>query len=307
VNRLSLPALPSHSGSYRWLYTDVVCGDVTAVFIFMVGSLFSPRYSASLSRGGRPQEYCAVNFALYRNGVRRQWVLSEYAGVQREDGGRTLRIGQSRLHYAETGSLSLEVNERTTPWGRPAVARLLLWPRSEKHAELPLDAQGAHFWQPLAPRAEARLTLPLENFEAQGHGYHDTNHGLEPLGRSVASWRWARIHRADATYVDYHLPGKEGGLIQVKASENRVTVQRGGAAERLPEFSTWGLKVPRQVRVGEALFPSGRLLESAPFYARFEGHQDDTHVLGEVADFRRFHSPFIRWMAHFRTRVEAVA
>jgi carotenoid 1,2-hydratase len=23
-----------------------------------------------------------------------------------------------------------------------------------------------------------------------------------------------------------------------------------------------------------------------------------------VADFRRFHSPLIRWMAHFRTRVE---
>jgi carotenoid 1,2-hydratase len=27
-------------------------------------------------------------------------------------------------------------------------------------------------------------------------------------------------------------------------------------------------------------------------------------TLGEVADFRRFHSPLIRWMAHFRTRVE---
>jgi len=307
MNTLALPELPSQSGTYRWLYTDVVCGDVTAVFIFMVGSLFSARYSASLSRGGRPQEYCAVNFALYRGGVRRQWVLSEYGGAQVEDGGRTLRIGNSVLRYGEVGGLSIEVNERTAPWGRPAEARLELWPRSGKLAELPLDKQGVHYWQPLAPRAEARLVLPRENFEAVGHGYHDTNHGAEPLGRSVKSWRWARVHRPEATYVHYHVPDEELGQIRVKVAERKVMVLRGGATEAVPEFSTWGLKVPREVRVGEAVLPSGRLLESAPFYARFEGHQDGAHVLGEVADFRRFHSPFIRWMAHFRTRVEAAA
>ena len=40
------------------------------------------------------------------------------------------------------------------------------------------------------------------------------------------------------------------------------------------------------------------------FYAYRKARRDGLDVMGEVADFRRFHSPFIRWMAHFRTRVE---
>jgi carotenoid 1,2-hydratase len=37
------------------------------------------------------------------------------------------------------------------------------------------------------------------------------------------------------------------------------------------------------------------------------GRIDGFHALGEVADFRRFHSPLIRWMARFRMRVEPAA
>ena len=44
------------------------------------------------------------------------------------------------------------------------------------------------------------------------------------------------------------------------------------------------------------------LLESSPFYARLEAQSDEAQAIGEVADFARFHSPTIRWMANFRTR-----
>ena len=42
----ALAPLPDRPGAYRWYYADVGCGDVSAVVIFLVGSLFSPRYAA---------------------------------------------------------------------------------------------------------------------------------------------------------------------------------------------------------------------------------------------------------------------
>lgn len=60
---------------------------------------------------------------------------------------------------------------------------------------------------------------------------------------------------------------------------------------------------PARGRADRAL-PVTSHLESSPFYARLEGAGDGFHALGEVADFRRFHSPLIRWMARFRMRVE---
>jgi carotenoid 1,2-hydratase len=69
----------------------------------------------------------------------------------------------------------------------------------------------------------------------------------------------------------------------------------------------WGLRVPARLQVGNQVVGEPRLLESSPFYARLEARQGALDSLGEVADFRRFHSPFIRWMAHFRTRVGRAA
>jgi carotenoid 1,2-hydratase len=71
--------------------------------------------------------------------------------------------------------------------------------------------------------------------------------------------------------------------------------------------SGWGLRLPRHLAAGPVELPVASLLESSPFYARLEGAGDGRHALGEVADFRRFHSPLIRWMAHFRMRVERAA
>ena len=61
MNRIELPR---QSGAYRWYYFDVTAGDFTAVFIFMIGSIFSARYSAGLKRGALPTAHSAVNFAI---------------------------------------------------------------------------------------------------------------------------------------------------------------------------------------------------------------------------------------------------
>jgi len=302
----ALAELPQHSGAYRWYYADVSAGDLSAVCIFMVGSLFSPRYAVAARRGGRPLEYCAVNFALYERGVGKIWVLSEYplaAGTE-----TSLRIGRSSLEYTPEGGVRMDVDERSAPWGRPVRASLSLTPECPSAPEVRLVEGLSHHWQPLAPRARARLSVHSEGIVAEGHGYHDTNHGAEPLGGSLPFWSWRRTHLAESTVVDYRLPAGSSPVRMVaQAGTTRVETGRPGATGDVTQRTGWGLKVPaRWGDEGQAL-GTPRLLESSPFYARLESKTANADSLGEVADFRRFQSPFIRWMAHFRTRVESVA
>jgi carotenoid 1,2-hydratase len=302
----ALPSLPSGPGTYRWYYADVTAGEYSAVFIFMVGSLFSPRYSVAARQGGVPWEHAAVNFALYHRGVRLSWVLSEYPALRLESPWR-LRIGRSTLAY-EGHRVRMEVDERTAPWGRPVRANLTLEPLTPLGTEVQLVPDLPHWWQPMAPRAHARLELVTEGQVLEGLGYHDTNHGGEQLGARLPGWRWARTHGGRETVVDYVLPG---GVtpVRVKAGEQGVQCEREAEGLAVPRMGRtgWGLQVPRQLHAGALMVGEARLLESSPFYARVEARQRGMDTLGEVADFRRFHSPYVRWMAHFRTRVERVS
>jgi carotenoid 1,2-hydratase len=298
----TLPPLPSEAGAYRWYYADATAGEYSAVVIFMVGSLFSPRYSVAARRGGLPLEHCAVNFALYRQGARLCWVLSEYPRVELEAASR-LRIGGSTLSY-EDGAVRMQVEERTAPWGRPVRARLVLEPMTALGDEVQLAPGLPHWWRPMAPRARARLEVATEGVAVEGWGYHDTNHGAEQLGARLSGWHWSRTHGARETVVDYVLPDGVAP-VKVTAGPEGVLCERGPRGEAAPTVLTgWGLRVPRHLRAGNTVVGAPRLLESSPFYARVEAREGGMDTLGEVADFRRFHSPLIRWMAHFRTRVE---
>ncbi|RKH71460.1 carotenoid 1,2-hydratase [Corallococcus interemptor] len=306
VESCALPALPDAAGAYRWFYADVTAGPYSAVCIFMLGSLFSPRYSVAARRGGHPLAYSAVNFALYHQGVRKLWVLSEYPSVDLQGPGR-LRIGRSTLTHAVDGTVRMDVDDGTAPWGRPVRASLTLRPLTGRGAEVQLMPGLPHYWQPLAPRSEARLEVSTLGVTAEGMGYHDTNHGQELLGARLSGWHWARTHHANQTVVDYHLPDGVAPVRMV-AGANGVVCERGPAPETRPTNLTgWGLRVPARLHTGNEVVGEPRLLESSPFYARLESRRDTLDTMGEVADFRRFHSPFIRWMAHFRTRMGRTA
>ncbi|WP_224364989.1 carotenoid 1,2-hydratase [Hyalangium versicolor] len=297
-----LPLLPSEPGAYRWFYADVTSGELSAVFIFMVGSLFSPRYSVAARRGGLPREHCAVNFALYHRGLRLRWVLSEYSRLEQES-AHQLRIGRSTLSY-EGDLVRMQVDERTAPWGRRVKACLVLEPLTPMGDEVQLAPGLPHWWQPLAPRTRARLEVETEGLSLEGLGYHDTNHGAEQLGARLRGWHWSRTHGEHETVVDYVLPD---GIppVQVVAGPWGLQSKRGSSAGVLEtERTGWGLRVPRHLLTRAPVEGAPRLLESSPFYARVEASTQKANTLGEVADFRRFHSPLIRWMAHFRTRVE---
>jgi carotenoid 1,2-hydratase len=304
----TLPPLPDTPGAYRWFYADVTAGAYSAVFIFMIGSLFSPGYSAGAPRGALPLGHCAVNFALYHHGSRRRWVLSEYARASVRRGGRELLIGRSRLEYTPEGQVCMEVDERCAPRGRAVRARLVLQPDAPSAEQVQLVPDVPHYWRALAPRASAWLEVDTEGVRAEGRGYHDTNHGAELLGARLSGWNWARTHGSEETVVEYHLPGGVAPL--------RVTAgPRGTSCERRPvradprgtRLTGWGLRVPERLASGCLEAAEPRLLESSPFYARLEARHGEQDVMGEVAHFQRFHSPWIRWMAHFRTRVEREA
>jgi len=300
---LRVPSLPRSPGSYAWWYADAQCGPYVAVCIFMVGAVFSPRYAHAQRRGASPFDHCAVNCALHRGGRRVAWAFTEHRGAWLDDERRTLRIGGSLLEYAVDGTIRIAIEERTAPWGRPVRLDLVLTPLGPAGPEVSVDAAGRHRWQPLAPRAAATLRL-AEASEIAGIGYHDRNAGTEQLGATLRGWRWSRVHDREATWIRY-VPAPPAPAIAAMAREDVVDVRPAASSPERLRRSRWGLPLPATIHAGTHVVPVTELLESSPFYARQQGRQGAALALAEVADFARFHSPLIRWMAYFRMRREA--
>lgn len=298
-----LLTLPTAPGAYRWLYLDVSAGDVTAIVIFMLGSPFSAAYSTGAARGASPLDHCAVNVVVYEGGQRRAWALTERAGASID--GRTLHIGASSWTYLHDGRVCVEVDEVDLQ-GQPVKVSLELVPACPRAAPLRLVGGQSHHWQPVAARASARLDAPLLGITAHGYGYHDSNWGDELLGGGLPRWRWTRAHGPDDTTVIYE--PDSAPAISVHAAASGITVARGPAPTPSTRVTPWALRVPSTL-AGFAAGPVGatRVLESSPFYARLETAHGEHQVISEVADFRRFHHPFIRWMAAWRTRRETSA
>ncbi len=292
--------LPLQSGAYRWYYADITSGDFTAVFIFMVGAVFSPRYVSALRKGALPVAHSAVNFALYEKGIRKQWVFSEYDTARFL--GNTLHIGSSSLELRPQGGVRATLIDRTAIWRRRALATLDLEPLCPMGLPMELVAGQPHYWQPVAPMARGTLSLPTLDLNLTGDGYQDTNHGHEQLGGALPGWRWTRLHRPQECWVDYE-PFGDVPAIRVHATPSRVDVQRAPVPATALSRTPWGLSVPRRLKAGGIELPGAPvLLETSPFYARLESKTDAAHALGEVAHFKRFHLPYVRWMAHFRSR-----
>jgi carotenoid 1,2-hydratase len=298
----TIPPLPQSSGAYRWFYADAHAGPYTVVSIFMVGAVFSPRYARAAGRGARPVDHCAVNCAVYRGGRRIAWAFTEHGGA--EVGRDWLRIGGSRFAYGDGGGVEIVVRERTAPYGRPLHVELELEPSAPPAPGVLVDGRGPHRWEVRLPRARARLAVDGE--AATGVGYHDTNHGPDRLGAGLPGWRWTRIHGPEATWIRYRPPAPARGL-EVVATADRTTLREAVLPGEPLRRSGWGLPLPVRLAAGPAVLPVAAVLESSPFYGRLEARAPGMHAVGEVADFHRFHSPLVRWMARFRMRVERAA
>jgi carotenoid 1,2-hydratase len=287
--------LAEHPGSYRWYYVDVSTDEWSAVAIFMLGSLFSPRYMGT--QKVVPERHAAVNFALYREGARVAWVLSEYDNATIEDGGRVLRIGASTIERTADGSVRATIEDRT-PWWRSAVSAVVeVRPEVASAGPITLVPGLKHLWHPYAVRARGEVSVPTRKVRFTGAGYHDGNSGAQTLGTDLESWCWERTHGPAQSTVTF-LP-KGGPSWEVTTEGSEVRVREAKLAEQARRTTAWGLDVPAELQPGSRT----RLLESSPFYARLEASSGGLHTIGESADFARFRSPFVKWMANFRTRV----
>lgn len=301
---MTLPPLPVRAGAYRWFYVDARAGELTVVCIFMVGAVFSPRATVAAGRGDPPLAHCAVNCVLYRAGRRLAWAFTEHPGATVT--GDTVRIGRSTLGYEAGGHVMISVTERTAPFGRPLRVELELAPETPPAPAVVLHPGGPHAWQALMPRARATVALPAEGVLADGVGYHDTNHGARRLGVELPAWRWTRTHARARTEIVYRLPAPAAAAV-VRERDGDVTLAECALPDEPLQRSRWGLPLPQRLIAADLDPGIPRVLESSPFYARLEAEAGGVHALGEVADFRRFAQPWIRWMAHFRLRAERSA
>jgi carotenoid 1,2-hydratase len=277
--------------------------------IVFVGSVFSPYYRSALRRAARtgkvisPEDYCAINVALYSPGQKR-WAMTERSSRSLERGVDFYRLGPSQVSWQQD-QLTIDVREWANPLPRPITGRIVLRPSQLFHQVETLDSLGRHRWGPIAPTAHLEVDFPKPGLRWSGHGYLDSNEGDEPIDRPFKDWDWSRADHPDGScsviYDVRQRDGQERVLANRYCPDGRIETFEPPA--RRPLGST-GWRIQRQLRYqGE---PPNRVitLEDTPFYARSmtdlkqAGHRVPT--MHETLDVNRLVSPVVQWMLPWR-------
>lgn len=290
---------------YLWWYVDAMSddGQHALTLIAFVGSVFSPYYAharrkalrsdnASVTRGANPEEFCAINAALYRGvdtaGTRERngywWAMTEHSRHSVVRDADSMRVGKSAFLSRED-ALIIELNEITVPFPRRVRGRIYVELAQQCDESYPLAQQGGHLWRPIAPSAKIRVELTDPPMRWEGRAYVDSNRGDAPLESAFRDWTWTRTHEVredgtldEATRVFYEVMTNTGECRQISASFSHQAL--GGAnATSIVSSST---PVPTSQALDQTLWGITRSLpcdperdcrvlktaESAPFYAR---------------------------------------
>jgi len=321
---------PVTPGGYAWWYIDAISddGEHALTAIFFIGSVFSASYAARARRGERApaEEHLCVNLALYRRGKRVAWVMSEYDAAQlvarRPD---ALGIARSSLTRTPGGPLVARIDDREAPWalsmtgmgGARVDGEMVLEPACAPIPGIELaEAGSGHRWQVPIPRARLRVKFARPSLSFEGWAYHDTNRGETRLEEALSRWSWARVHERDRMVALYTTEDRNGRRHSVLVDAKDGAPER----ERLPQMvpngpaeelrpAGWGLTLPVGFSVdgGRVRAVPERLLDVAPFYARYEARLSEGGVarglgVGEHLDLDRFRRPGIQFLLRFKTR-----
>lgn len=274
--------------------------------IAFVGSVFSPYYASARRRAGPaappdPQDHCAINVALYRDG-RKRWAMTERGRGTLQRAAGHIAIGRSALAWSGD-ALQVTIDETGVPVPLRLRGRITLHPQLRTGMPLVLSEAGGHRWHPVAPRARAEVVFDLPGVRWRGHGYHDANWGDEPLEQGFAGWQWCRAPRADGgAAIGYDAAPRHGApscwALQVHP-DGRIESHPPEPERRLP---TTGWRIGRTLRAADARLV--RTLEDTPFYAR---SLVDATILGEPVramheslSLDRFASRWVQMLLPFR-------
>jgi carotenoid 1,2-hydratase len=215
----------------------------------------------------------------------------------------SLRIGRSQLHW-DNGNLVIYVHEFGAPLPKPVRGCIVVKPLGLTSSSFTLDQQQRHVWHPIAPHCRVEVALEAPELQWNGSGYHDANHGAEPLERAFKSWTWSRAHLRTKTAVFYDVQERDN---QEQSMSLTFTDGQVQSVARLPHArlpgTSWGIERHTQSDMGKDAKVLSTL-ENSPFYARSLLR---TSVLGEEADviheslnLDRFRSTWVRALLPFR-------
>ena len=266
--------------------------------------MFSPYYAWARRRGpADPDNYCALNVALYGEHARR-WSMTERGrgAIARDETSFT--IGPSSLAW-NGRELAIEINEVTVPWPLPLRGKVRVVPTALNEIAFTLDAEGRHRWQPIAPCCRVSVDFDHPDLHWRGDGYFDLNHGDAPLERDFQSWQWSRAATRTGTVISYDTVARAG-------ADKTIALQfdPGAKLERIAPLGETPLRktlwrVNRSARADtDTSVRVVSTLEDAPFYARSHLaahiHGEDVAVMHESLSLDRFKLPIVQAMLPFR-------
>jgi len=264
--------------------------------------VFSPYYALARRRGRPdPENFCALNVALY-GATGHRWTMTERpAGAVRRS-GTVFEVGPSALAW-EGDELVFRINEVTVPWPSRIRGTIRVHPVTPTGRAFTLTPDGRHRWWPIAPEARVEVALERPALAWKGRGYLDANGGSEPLEDGFKHWHWSRAPLPDGTAILYDMVDAGG--------ENRALALRigaSGAVDHVPVPETVPLpttfwRMRRATRAeGEARVT--KTLEDAPFYARSLVTSTlfgaATTAVHESLSLDRFRQPWVQLMLPFR-------
>lgn len=235
--------------------------------IAFLGSVFSPYYAAARRRGAAdPLDHCAVNVALYRRGSDR-WAMTERRRSSLDRTADRLSIGPSALTW-NGGELTITVAETAVPVPRRLRGTIRVIPLAITRQSFPLDRDGRHVWQPIAPAARVEVDFDRPAFRWSGTGYVDSNHGSAPLEHDFARWTWSRAATDDGVTVLYDVERRDGSDLSLALHFDRY----GDIQDFMPppraRLPTTPWRMARSTRADDGTATLLHTLEDSPFYAR---------------------------------------
>ncbi len=267
--------------------------------------MFSPYY-AWARRGGPadPENFCALNVALYGAGGKR-WTLTERGrgGLRRDRD--TLAIGPSAVTW-DGDCLGIRIDEVTMPIPTRVRGTVRVYPRVFTGKTFALDDSGRHRWSPLAPMARVDVALDKPELSWSGDGYLDSNDGDAPLEQDFTEWDWSRAKTPDGAAVLYNVTRRVGAdfSLALRFSEDGATEHFSPPPRAdLARTSLW--RVPRRTRAdADGTATVRETLEDTPFYARSVISADllgkPVTAMHESLSLDRFRLPVVQAMLPFR-------